>query len=279
MHSTFSTLPHFRKFLISLALFSSSVALPIAPLEQTQKDLQESCSKITARLVLKIATKERDVRKSADIVRKDPLYHELELALTALEKEPIYRSYQLLQRSCRFIQRLQTHNHLLLDTELLTELNKLVDELKNEELFTSFRATLKKERVALIEIGEEKDLMSSLEKILTYQGRDLQHLAIKEKDRVEALASYQHAIAVQKKYLASQTVKNFIASANKLHDLLAQYQITLLKNKEYQQQLRAYERRFIPLKAGAHEQEIDETKNMLSSLERDLHTIPLEDHL
>ena len=278
MQSTFLNLSNFRIILLPLAITLFANLSAKQPHESLLEKLDEAHAKISSRFSPKIEKKQKELFAQADLVKKDPLYNELEIALDALHKDPVYDFYSQLKEACTFIDQLKEYHRHLVGSELLQHLNSLVDRLHRYEQFTSFRATLKKERVALIEVAEEKDLLGSLEKILTYQGKDLKELSEKERERVTQLPSYLHAEQVQKKYLQIPVVKKFLTSAAQLHDLLVQQEIALLKNKEYQSLLYTQELRAIPenIKEGSDHAAIRKT---IIALHHELHTVSVEEVL
>ncbi len=278
MQSTFLNLSHFRIILLPLAITLFANLSAKQPHESLLEKIDEAYARISTRFSPKIEKKQRELFAQADLVKKDPLYNELEIALDALHKDPVYDFYSQLKEACAFIDQLKEHHRHLVGSELLQQLNSLVDRLHRYEQFTSFRATLKKERVALIEVAEEKDLLGSLEKILTYQEKDLKELSEKERERVTQLPSYLHVEQVQKKYLQTPVVKKFLIHTTQLYDLLVQQEIALLKNKEYQQLLYTHELRAIP---GSIKESSDQTttSKIIIALQHELHTISIDELL
>jgi hypothetical protein len=156
-----------------------------------------------------------------------------------------------------------------------------VERLKNYEIFASLRSTLKKQRVALLELFEEKELILSVEKILKYQNKELSELLTEQRKAVIALPNYQFAEKIQKKYLETKAVKKLQALIEKEQELLVQKQNALLKNKEYQKALRTFELLCFSLPTPQEQQqEIDFLmKKDLLRFQYELLTVPLENTL
>lgn len=277
MQSSFLNLSNFRIILLplSLTIFANLPAKELS--EFLHEKLEKVYTKASGRFTSKIEKKQNELFTQAGLVKKDPLYSELEIALDALYKDPVYDFYKQLKKACLLIDQLKEHHRHLMESELLQHLNNLIDRLHRYEQFTSFRATLKKERVALIEIAEEKDLLVSLEKILTYQEKDLKELSEKERERVTQLPSYLHVEQVQKKYLQTTVVKKFLTQVAQLHDLLVQQKIALLKNKEYQKLLNTQE--LVTSEIMQENPDQETIRKTLTNLQRELHTISIADLL
>ena len=278
MQSTFLNLSHLRIILLPLIMTLFANVSAKQPYELLQEKIDDTYVKISSRFSQKIEKKQKELFAQVDLVKKDPLYNELEVALDALYKDPIYDFYSKLKEVCLFIDQLKEHHHHIIGSELLQDLNTILERLQSYEQLTSFRATLKKERVVLIEVAEEKDLLSSLEKILTYQGKDLKELCKKERERVVELPSYLNAEQVQKKYLQTSTVKKFLSYATQLRDLLTQQEAAVLKNKEYQSLLYTYE--LITTPRGSKEsREPLAIKKSIITLHHELHTVSIKETL
>lgn len=284
MQTTFSTLTYPKiVFLFFLSSFTAQLHSSEFSLEAANKEVTMVRQKITNRFEVKIAQKQKELELCINSIKKEALYHELETAITALHKEPVYEFYALIFEAHEFIKELERYNASIIRTELLKKINELLEYLKTDETFTSLRSTLKKQRVALIELFEEKDLILSIENILKYQNKDLTDLLAKQLKKVHLLTSYQHAQEVQKKYLATPSITKFFTCIEKIQNLLVQQEVALLKSKEYQKATRTYE--LLLFRSPAHAslttspQEPELLKKQLLKAQWSVFAIPLENIL
>ncbi len=280
MQTNFHTLTSYKIVFISLFLFLPQILLSTEDSEIAKKNSSAMHEKITKPFETKISLKQTELELCVAAVKTEPLYIELETALNNLFKEPTYELYKVTDETYEFIKELESYNKLVIRPELLTKINALLDQLKTYEIFSSLRSTLKKQRVALLELFEEKDLILSVEKILKYQNKELVELITEQKKGITALPTYQQVQELQKKYLETKTVKNLLLCIEKKRDLLIQQEKALLKNKEYQKVLNAHELLSFSLATSEQQQEsYSMAKRELLKLQHDLFLVPLENIL
>lgn len=270
---------HFTKvIIISLLLSFPLIRAASESVEKAKQELLAAQEKTTKRFAVKLSQTQTHLETYAAALKTEPLHNELETAIHALHKEPPYQLYKLTKETCTFIQELGDYNKTVIHSKLLVKINDLVERLKNYETFTSLRSTLKKQRVALLELFEEKELILSVEKILKYQSKELSELLTEQQKTVLALPTYQHAQEVQKKYLKTKAVKTVQTCIEKKRELLLQQQSALLKSKEYQKALHNFELLSFCLPTTQKQQrEIEAlTKEDLLNLQHELFIVPLE---
>ncbi len=270
---------HFHKTILVLLFFSFPYSILSSTLhEKTKEKLFALQEKVTKRFETKLNQTKTTLETCIAALKIDPLYGEMETALHALYQDPTYKLYKTTLETHEFILELEGYNKTIIHPELLTKINNLLEQLKNYEHFTSLRSTLKKQRVALLELFEEKELILSVEKILQYQDKELEKLLTKQREKINALPSYQHAQEVQKKYLETKATKNFLFYLEKKRDLIVQEQSALLKNKEYQKALSEYELLYFDHKYDQNKSN-PQTKDELLRLRYEFFTVPLENTL
>jgi hypothetical protein len=272
---------HFTKIIFVFLITSfPHIIIPSESLERAKQNVVIAQEKVTKRFEAKLNQAQMNLEASITTLKTEPLYSTLEIAIQNLHKEPAYQLYILTRETHIFIEELENYNKVLIRPELLTKINNLLDALKTTELFSSLRSTLKKQRVALLELFEEKDLIISVEKILKYQNKELSVILVEQQKSVLALSSYQNAQEVQKKYLETKAVKNVLSCIEKMRETLLQRQNALLKNKEYQKALNAHELISFSRPASSEEQQMEKfTKKELLNLQSQLFIIPLENVL
>ncbi len=280
MQTNFPTLPSYKIVFISLFLTLPQTLIRTMSLETAQKDLVTSREKVTKRFETKIKQKQAELELCITAIKAEPLYSELERALDNFHKEPAHKLYTLTHETHTFIKELETYNKVIIRPELLTKINTLLEQLKTFEIFSSLRSTLKKQRVALLELFEEKDLILSVERILSYQNNELVELLTEQRKAVTALPTYQHIQELQKSYLETKSVKKLLLCIEKKQELLLQQQSALLKSKEYQKAFNVYERlTFTQPPPTQYQESGNAAKKELLKLQHELFIIPLENTL
>jgi hypothetical protein len=239
-HNFFTFAPKQAVFVFLLFSFPTFI-FPNESCKKAQKELIEAQEKITQRFTIKLTQSDINLEACVTKVKRDALYNELETALQAVKNDPVYKIYRLIYQTHTFINELEKYNKSTIRPDLLIQINTLLDQLKNYEKLTSVRSTLKKQRVALLELFEEKDLILSVEKILKYQNKELSDLITTHYKEVVASSSYQHLQQIHTKYLASSVVQKLLACIEKKREILLQQQNALFRNKNYQKALYAWE--------------------------------------
>ncbi len=277
MQTNFLTLPSCKIIFISFFLALPHVTIPTESLETAKQNVVTAQEKVAKRFETKLSQRQDALNKCVTVVKAEPLYKELETAFDALRKEPAHELYRLNHEIHDFIKELENYNKVLIRPEFLTKINTLLEQLKTYETFTSLRSTLKKQRVALLELFEEKDLILSVEKILKYQNKELADLITEQQKIVFALPSYQQVQELQRKYLQTKAVKNLLFAIEKKRELLGQQQSALLKNREYQDALHTFELlSFSHTPTLEHQQDsVNAAKTELLKLQHDLFIIPI----
>jgi hypothetical protein len=278
MQTNFFTLPSRHVIFISLFLCLPQLLIPNDLREIAKKNVMIAQEKITKRFETKLAQKNKELELCVIAVKTEPRYSALEKAIQELHKEPAHTLYTLTYETHSFIEELESYNKVIIRPELLTKINILLDQLKTSEILSSLRSTLKKQRVALLELFEEKDLILSVEKILQYQNKELVELLIEQQKKVIVLPSYQQVQELQKDFLATQAVKKLLGCIEKIQDLLAQQESALAKSKEYQKAVNKYELlSFSPGNHPPHDQKSDNSaKKELLKLQHELFLTSLE---
>jgi|GEM_PF-2840817 len=280
MQKNFKLLHFIKIIFLSLIASFPHIIIPSESLERAKQNVAIAQEKVTKRFEAKLNQAQINLETSITRLKKEPLYSTLERAIQTLHKEPVHQLYTLTRETHTFIEELENYNKVLIRPELLTKINNLLDALKTTELFTSLRSTLKKQRVALLELFEEKDLIISVEKILKYQNKELSVILLEQQKSVLALSSYQDAQEVQKKYLETKAVKAVLSCIEKMRAILLERQNALLKNKEYQKALNAHELVSFSRPALPEEQQMEKfTKKELLNLQFELFIVPLENVL
>ena len=273
---------HFTKIIfVSFLLSFPFTITPSESIEKAKKEVATAQEKITNRFEIKLNQTQTTLEACITVLKTEPLYSELEAAIHNLRKDPAHELYRLNHETHDFIKELENYNKVIIRPELLTKINTLLEQLKTYETFSSLRSTLKKQRVALLELFEEKDLILSVEKILKYQNKELSDLLAEQQKIVTALPSYQQVQELQKKYLETKAVKKLLLCIEKKRELLLQQQSALLKSKEYQKALNVYELlSFSHFTTPEHQQESGgAAKKELLKLQHELFIIPLENTL
>lgn len=192
------------------------------------------CKQITEPFEKKQTKLLAQLHTEIDDIKKDPLYQELVTLFHTLEESVEYQQYTLLTSTINLIADLQAFNSGITQSDLLTKTNDGLDRLHpQKENFSVVRALLKKQRVALIELLDEKDLIESLEKNLRLLQKELSASLQEQKEKLTKTETYDQLQKLQKNYLDSQGVQKIETSLKKLQTLEAQKDIALLKNQEY----------------------------------------------
>lgn len=240
---------HIQKILFLFCIISPFTLRTLSDTERHELYAQEMGKRVdlTARFEKQIKAKFKELETYAQDLKKDPLFHELEQALSALEQEWHYKSYAVLTETLALVGELQTFNYGVANSDLLkktgAQLKKLEDPIfSNNDHFESLRSILKKQRIPLIEFSDEKDLIDMTENHILRDHKNMAGIMESLKKGLEETAAYKNTQAVQKKYLALPLVKKAQTCITKIYDLQNQSEITLLKNKEYQRLVRRVKR-------------------------------------
>ncbi len=240
---------HIQKILFLFCIISPFTLRTLSDTERHELYAQEMGKRVdlTARFEKQIKAKFKELETYAQDLKKDPLFHELEQALSALEQEWHYKSYAVLTETLALVGELQTFNYGVANSDLLkktgAQLKKLEDPIfSNNDHFESLRSILKKQRIPLIEFSDEKDLIDMTENHILRDHKNMAGIMESLKEGLEETAAYKNTQAVQKKYLALPLVKKAQTCITKIYDLQNQSEITLLKNKEYQRLVRRVKR-------------------------------------
>lgn len=267
-----------RKAIFIFLFFSfSSLPSPYESCKKAHQEMHEAQEKITKRFEAKLTQIDNVLEVCVVKVKAEPLYTELQEALQALYKDPAYKFYLVIRQTHTFIEELETYNKAIIRPALLAHIHELIDQLKHYEKLTSLRSTLKKQRVALLELFEEKDLILSVEKILKYQNKELIELITEQQKEIATHSTYQQVEQIHTKYLATSAVKKLLASLEKKREILLQQENALTKNKIYQKALHTYQL-YSYLQPAAHTLESPTTEKQkdLFKLQHDLFATPLD---